>query len=200
MSRKLVSSVIPVSSSSMDPARAQGGADACADIEAKKPAAVHGRIATPETATQERTHEDRRGQDDDRSRRRRAGDHPAGPRIHRRGGRRTRQNGRIAGRDSTGWNQCSGRRSTRRETARELPSDESGLGVRCARLRTRSRGGRWIEVEADGAVGPENDLQHPTRDILPLQADQSARGLGRKAGRIGAPTLRRASVRRLRPA
>ena len=65
----------------MDPARAQGGADACADIEAKKPVAVHGRSATPETATQERTHEDRRGQDDDRSRRLRAGDRPARPRI-----------------------------------------------------------------------------------------------------------------------
>ena len=47
----------------------------------EKPVAVHGRSATPETATHERTHEDRRGQDDDRSRRLRAGDHPAGPRI-----------------------------------------------------------------------------------------------------------------------
>ena len=57
---------------------AQGGADACANIEAKKPAAVHGRIAIPDSATQERTHQDRRGQDDNRSRRRRAGDHPEG--------------------------------------------------------------------------------------------------------------------------
>ena len=60
----------------MDPARAEGGADARANIEAKKPAAGHGRIAIPESATQERTHGDRRGQTDDRSRSLRSGDHP----------------------------------------------------------------------------------------------------------------------------
>ena len=61
-----------------------------------------------------------------------------------------------------------GKAEARRQVPRELPSGEAGLGVRCARFRTRSRGGRWIEVEADGAVGPEHNLQQPTRDILPL--------------------------------
>ena len=146
----------------MDPARAQGGADACAAIEAKKPVAVHGRSAPSQTTTQESNHEDRRGQDDDRSRRRSAGDHPARPRIARPGGRRTRRTARIADRDSTGWNECSERRRIRRQVPRELPSGEAGLGVRCARIphaitrrsMDRSRSGR-----CGGAVGPENDLQ-----------------------------------------
>ena len=65
----------------MVPASAQGGADACAAIEAKNTGAVHGRTAPPRSTTQARTQEDRRGQDDDRSRRRNTGDHPTGPQI-----------------------------------------------------------------------------------------------------------------------
>ena len=35
----------------------------------------------------------------------------------------------------------------------------------------RSRQARWIKVEADSAVGPERNLQNPTRNIFLLQAD-----------------------------
>lgn len=58
-------------------------------------------------------------------------------------------------------------------TAEEPPSDAAGTPVRHGRshrqvcgFRARSRDGRWIEVQADSAVGPERDLQHPTRDLL----------------------------------
>ena len=42
---------------------------------------------------------------------------------------------------------------------RKLPSGTAGLAVRWAGPRPRSRHSRWIEVEADRAVGPERDLQ-----------------------------------------
>ena len=134
----------------MDPARAQGGADACAAIEAKKPVAVHGRSA-PQATTQERTHEDRRGQDDDRSRRRSAGDYPAGPRIAAPAGvaRDEPDESRAAiRRDGTNVRKGGGSavrcRGNSRQAKQVSASGPQGF-------RTRSRGGRWIEVEADGA-------------------------------------------------
>ena len=96
------------------------------------------------------------------------------------GGRRTRRNGRIARSDSKlgppgpapdgtdlrgGGGLAVRRRGSARTTKPVSPSGPRGFPARL-------RGGRPIEVEADGAVGPERDLQNPTRDILPLQADQ----------------------------
>ena len=136
----------------MHPARAQGGADACAGIEAKKPAAVHGRTAIPESATQERTHEDRRGQDDDRSRRHRAGDHPEGTRIDRRGGHRkgeANQTRAAIRRDGTVFGEVE-----------EPPSDGAGIPVSCGRVPRQDRtiphpiSRRWMDRGRSGRCGP----------------------------------------------
>ena len=109
----------------MDPARAQGGADACAAIEAKKTVAGHGRIAIPESATQERTHEDRAM----------TGQGAAAPPTTPYGCESTaavasphREPG--AGCDSAGRNDCSGRRAIPRQMPQNLKSAMAGFAFK----------------------------------------------------------------------
>ena len=97
----------------------------------KKPAAGHGRIAIRESATQERSHEDRRGQDDDRSRRRPAGDHPteariAPPRRSPHAAKRTNRGPRFDGMDRVFGK------------AEDPPSECAGIPVGCGRSRRQA--------------------------------------------------------------